>query len=180
MALPLGEGPLPRLRRKLRDLSDCLRYEDAARLRDRIASLERVLGHLRTLDALRGQELCLVVPAREPGWSRAYFLAAGRLCAERTLPPGAGASVELEAGIAAARAAAADGVSYAAEACDELLLVASFLRRPPPELSVFQLGQPRSRGALSADFPATRSAPLPMGGVRPASIMGPGRRSDDR
>src|SRR5881227_3394269 len=34
---------LPRLRAKLRDLSDCRRYEDAARLRDRIEALEQVV-----------------------------------------------------------------------------------------------------------------------------------------
>ena len=41
--LGLG-GPLPRLRAKLRDLSDSLRYEDAARLRDRIQALERLVA----------------------------------------------------------------------------------------------------------------------------------------
>src|SRR5215211_2812175 len=46
--LGLG-GPLPRLRARLHDLSDALRYEDAARLRDRIAALERLIAHLRTL-----------------------------------------------------------------------------------------------------------------------------------
>jgi hypothetical protein len=37
LALLSSGGPLPRLRAKLRDLSDSLRYEDAARLRDRPA-----------------------------------------------------------------------------------------------------------------------------------------------
>ena len=42
LALLASGGPLPRLRAKLRDLAESLRYEDAARLRDRIAALERV------------------------------------------------------------------------------------------------------------------------------------------
>jgi DNA polymerase-3 subunit epsilon len=128
--LGLG-GPLPRLRAKLCDLSDSLRYEDAARLRDRIQALERLVRHLRRLQQLRSLELCILAPAVEPGMQRAFFLAGGRIQAVRTVPPGAGAALELEAGVAAARAGA---LELDAESVDELLLVGSFLQRPPPEL----------------------------------------------
>jgi DNA polymerase III epsilon subunit family exonuclease len=134
--LPSGDGPLPRLRAKLRDLADCLRYEDAARLRDRIAALEQVLRELRTLERLRRRELCVLLPAVEPGWVRALFVARGRIADARTLPPGAGARIEIAAGVAAARTAV---VAFDGEAADELLLLASFLRRPPPELTVLPL-----------------------------------------
>src|SRR4029078_588131 len=66
-------GPLPRLRAKLRDLSECLRYEDAARLRDRLAALEQVVSDLAELERLRTARVCLVVPAVEPGFRRAFF-----------------------------------------------------------------------------------------------------------
>ena len=99
--LGLG-GPLPRLRAKLRDLSDSLRYEDAARLRDRIQALERLVRHLRRLQQLRSLELCILAPAVEPGMRRAFFLSDGRVQAVRTVPPGAGAALELDAGVAAA------------------------------------------------------------------------------
>src|SRR6266540_3885645 len=131
-------GPLPRLRRRLRDLSDCLRYEDAARLRDRIAALEQVVRELRELRRLRALEACVLAPAVDGG-RRAFFVAAGRICAMRTLPPGGGARLELEAGLSAARAARAEGVSLDPEAADELLLLGSFLRRPPPELEIVPL-----------------------------------------
>ena len=131
-------GPLPRLRRRLRDLSDCLRYEDAARLRDRIAALEQVVRELRELRRLRALEACVLAPAVDDG-RRAFFVAAGRICAMRTLPPGGGARLELEAGLSAARAARAEGVSLDPEAADELLLLGSFLRRPPPELEIVPL-----------------------------------------
>ena len=96
----LEGAPLPRLRAKMRDLSDCLRYEDAARLRDRIEALEDVIGRLRRLERLRAARLCLLLPAVEPGWLRALFVAGGRVCARRDLPPGEGALLEVEAGLA--------------------------------------------------------------------------------
>jgi DNA polymerase III subunit epsilon len=135
LALLTAGGPLPRLRAKLRDLSESLRYEDAARLRDRIAALEHVIARLAELQRLRAAEICLVVPAVEEGWRRAFFVAHGRVAAVRALPRGPGAALELEAGVAEARAAAD---SLAPEDADELLLVGSFLRRPPPELTVLR------------------------------------------
>jgi DNA polymerase-3 subunit epsilon len=135
LALLTAGGPLPRLRAKLRDLSESLRYEDAARLRDRIAALEHVIARLAELQPLRAAEICLVVPAVEEGWRRAFFVAHGRVAAVRALPRGPGAALELEAGVAEARAATA---SLAPEDADELLLVGSFLRRPPPELTVLR------------------------------------------
>jgi DNA polymerase-3 subunit epsilon len=138
LALLTAGGPLPRLRAKLRDLSESLQYEDAARLRDRIAALEHVIAGLVELERLRAAEICLVVPAVEEGWRRAFFVAHGRVAAVRALPRGPGAALELEAGVAEARAVTA---SLAPEDADELLLVGSFLRRPPPELTVLRFGE---------------------------------------
>ena len=123
---------LPRLRRRLRELSYERRFEDAGRLRDRIAAVERVCRELARLDRVRQLGLCVLVPASDPGYVRAYFVAGGRVASERTLPPGGGAALEVEAGLAAARRAGELDL-------DELLLVDSFLRRPPPELRVVRL-----------------------------------------
>jgi DNA polymerase III epsilon subunit family exonuclease len=139
LAMLLAGGPLPRLRRKLSDLASCLRYEDAARLRDRITALEAVIGQLQRLERLRTERRCLVAPAVEPGWRRAFFVAAGRVCATRSLPPGGGARVELELGVIEALAAAGAGVSYAPEDADDLSVVNEFLRRPVPEVQVLPL-----------------------------------------
>jgi hypothetical protein len=130
---------LPRLRLKLANLADCLRYEDAARLRDRISALEDVLGSLRRLEALRAREACLLAPAVEPGWMRAVFLAGGRVDSVRSLPPGPGARLEVEAGIAAARAAGPATACCEPETAGELVVVGAFLRRPPPEIAVLPL-----------------------------------------
>ncbi|HUJ91703.1 MAG TPA: exonuclease domain-containing protein [Gaiellaceae bacterium] len=121
---------LPRLRRKLADLSDARRFEDAARLRDRIDALERVCRELERTARLLALERCLVVPAAEPGHARAFFVARGRVADVRTLPPGGG-HLEIQAGLAAARQVRG---SDPGTCLDELMLVASFLRKPPPEL----------------------------------------------
>ncbi len=135
----LTGGPVPRLQRRLADLAACLRYEDAARLRDRIAALEAVIQQLGRLHQLRAERRCLLAPAPEAGWRRAFFVAGGRVCAARTLPPGGGVRMEVELGIAAARTALAGEPSYAPEDADELLVVDEFMRRAPPELQVLPL-----------------------------------------
>ena len=142
LALILSGGALPRLRGRLRDLSESLHYEEAAKLRDRIKGLEEVVRDLRRLDRLRSLSACLIVPAEEPGFLRGVFVAGGRVACVRTLPAvGAAAALEVRAGLAIARAAQAGGTTFDAEASDELLLVGTFLRRPPPELAVSPLDE---------------------------------------
>jgi DNA polymerase III epsilon subunit family exonuclease len=142
---------LPRLRARLWDLSDCRRFEDAARLRDRIAALESVVRFLVRLERLLRTRCCVLVPAVEPGFVRAIFVSGGRIAAVRTLPPGAGARVEVEAGLAAQATSAAEDV-------DALLLVDTFLRRPPPELRVAPLDAEEIL-RLAAALPAVLAGP---------------------
>jgi DNA polymerase III epsilon subunit family exonuclease len=125
---------LPPLRARLRRLARDLRFEDAARLRDRLAALEEVVERLATLGELRRARLCLLAPAREPGLRRAFFVAGGRVWS-RTLAPGPAGRLEVEAGLATA----GGEPSYAAEDADELLVVSGFVRRPPPEIRVVSL-----------------------------------------
>jgi DNA polymerase III epsilon subunit family exonuclease len=136
----LHGGPLPRLRARLSHLSESLRYEEAARLRDRIEALEHVVERLRRLERLRGLEACLLAPAGEPGWQKAFFVHGGRVCAVRSLPPGAGARLEIEAGLAHCRALEARvREPLTPEQAEDLLLLGGFVRRPPPELVVLPL-----------------------------------------
>jgi DNA polymerase III epsilon subunit family exonuclease len=150
LALLSSGGPLPRLRTKLTDLAECLRYEDAARLRDRIRALEAVIADLARLDRLRETGCCLLVPALEDGFTKAYFVAGGRIAASRTVPPGAGAALEIRAGLAAAREAQASPVFLDPVSADELELVDGFIRRPPPELAVAPLDERTILATLEA------------------------------
>jgi DNA polymerase-3 subunit epsilon len=127
---------LPALRARVRNLGRARRFEDAARLRDRLAGLEEAIDALRELERLRSLSACVAVPAREPGFVRVHAITAGRVAATRLVPLGAGAGHEAAALVAEVRRAA---LSRAPEDADELRLVASFLRRPPPELRVCAL-----------------------------------------
>ena len=122
----------------LAHLADSLRYEEAARLRDRIEALEHVVDRLARLRRLQELRACLIAPAAEPGWRTAFFVAGGLVRAVRPLPPGAGALVELEAGLACC-SSEQDDEPLSAEQAEELLLVGGFVRRPPPELAVLPL-----------------------------------------
>jgi DNA polymerase III subunit epsilon len=125
---------IPALRARLPRLARALRFEDAARLRDRIGALEEVAARVAELDLLRSEEVCILAPAREPAFWRAFLVAGGRVTA-RTIPRGAAGRLEIEAGLAASAAEP----SLAPEDAADLLLVAGYLRRPPPELRVVGL-----------------------------------------
>jgi DNA polymerase-3 subunit epsilon len=150
----LRGGPLPRLQARLSHLAECLRYEEAARLRDRIEALEQFVERLRRLERLRAMELCLVAPAVEPGWHKAFFVCGGGVCAVRSLPPGAGAGPEIEAGLEICRTAretAAETLTL--EQAEELVLLDGFIRRPTPELAVLSLDAGRITAHLMRWLP---------------------------
>ncbi len=123
------------LRAKLRRLARDLRFEDAARLRDRVAALEEVAARVGELDRLRAAELCVLAPAREPHFRRAFVVARGKVV-PRTIPRGPAGRLELESALAAASLAEQ---SLAPDDAGDLLVVAAVLRRPPPEVRVVGL-----------------------------------------
>jgi DNA polymerase III epsilon subunit family exonuclease len=117
---------LLRLRHRLAGLTGPEDELTARHLGRRIASLERVLGQLQRLEQLRRLELCILAPSLTPGRHDAYLVCGGRVALQRDtggpFPP---------------RTAASDPV--AADHLDGLLVVGSFLRRPPPELTILPL-----------------------------------------
>ena len=148
-------GALPRLRARLAHLSESLRYEEAARLRDRVEALEQVIERLSRLEDLRRLERCLLAPAIEPGRQKAFFVCAGELCAAWSLPPGAEAELEVRLALTRcdeARTRVREALTY--EQAEDLLLIDGFVRRPPPELAVLPLDADRILERL-------RERPLP-------------------
>jgi hypothetical protein len=93
-------------------------------------------------------ECCILVPALEGGFVHALFVARGRIAAERTLPPGGGAALEIETGLASARHVEPSNTLLQGN-LDELLLVDSFVRKPPPELRFAPLDRERIYAAAT-------------------------------
>ena len=134
-----GDDPaaaLPGVRARLRRLARDLRFEDAARLRDRVSALEEVVARIEDLERLRRMSLCILAPAREPGFRRAFVVANGRIAAVRTIAEGSGGRLEVDAALVAS---SLGPISHAPEDADELMLVGGFLRRPGPELRIVGL-----------------------------------------
>jgi DNA polymerase III epsilon subunit family exonuclease len=125
---------LPKLRAKLKRLARDLRFEDAARLRDRIDALDDVVRDLDRMNRLRSLAVCLVAPAKEEGRRRAFYVAKGRVVCSRPFQGAQG--LEWQAGLAAVARAEP---TLDPGSADDLLVIASFLRRPPPELEVIPL-----------------------------------------
>ena len=164
---------LPRLRRRLAELAEARRYEDAARLRDRVQALERVCSELERLARLRALQRLHRRARGGAGHARAFFLAGGRVAAERALPPGGGAHLEIEAGLASCRHAL---VSDTTGDLDELLLVGTFLRKPPPELQIVPLERDAILRAAARSVAAQARAPAPARARRPAPVPEGGSR----
>jgi DNA polymerase III epsilon subunit family exonuclease len=123
---------VPALRAKLRRLARDLRFEDAAKIRDRVAALEEVAARIGELERLRAEELCVLAPARQPGFRQAFLVAGGRVTL-RTIPRGPAGQLEIASALAAVSCLEP---SLAAEDAAALIVVAGALRKPPPEVQV--------------------------------------------
>ena len=137
-----GDTPvdaLPGLRARMRRLAEGLRFEDAARLRDRVNALESVVERLERLERARRLRVCVLVPDRDPRFERAFFVSGGRIAAVRAVPRGPAGAVELALGRTDADR---PGASPSPAEIEEVLLVESMLRRPAPELRVVPLDEP--------------------------------------
>ena len=107
-----------------------------------------MIERLRRLERLRQLELCLIAPAVEPGWRKAFFVSRRRRACVRSLPPGRGGAVEIDAGIAsAAPPASAEDPLTAGEAED--LCSSRFHSTSSSELAVLPLDLDRIAEQLS-------------------------------
>lgn len=127
---------VPALGERMRRAAAEQRFEDAARLRDRLAALEEVVDELAELERLRALAVAVVAPSLDHGFARAFFVARGRIATSRSVPIGGGAAHEVALGVAEALRGQP---SRTPEDATELRVLDSFLRRPPPELRVVPL-----------------------------------------
>ena len=112
---------------------------------------------MRRLERLRMTEACLIAPALQPRWRKAFLIRGGAICAVRSLPPGPGTMMQIEAGLALSRAAQHLPGPLNPEQAEDMLLIDGFIRRPAPELTVLPLDGPAIRAHLERR-PATRAA----------------------
>ena len=77
------EDALPKLRAKLVRLARDLRFEDAARLRDRLSALEDCAREIARMERLRAMAVCLVVPGEREKTRRGIFVAKGQVVCVR-------------------------------------------------------------------------------------------------
>jgi len=128
----LGGARPERLRREVVELVECRRELDARRLSGLIASLERVAGEIERIERIRRLSACLLAPGLEPGTREAYVVHEAKLTLRDTPPfeppPGDPAPI------------------VEADELDGLLVFASFLDAPPPELKAIRL---ESRGRVA-------------------------------
>jgi hypothetical protein len=86
------------------------------------------------MNRLRDLSVCLVVPGEQEGSRRGIYVAKGQVVCTRPFVGTSG--VEWQSALAdIARAEP----TLAPEAADDLRVLASFIRRPPPELTVIRL-----------------------------------------
>jgi hypothetical protein len=98
------------------------------------------------------------------------FVAGGCIAAQRTLPPGGGAFLEIEAGLASCRRVLG---SDPGSCLDELFLVGTFLRRPPPELQIVPLEKDailRAAARVTAPVPKRKAHDKVTEGPRSATL----------
>ena len=131
--------PLPRLKQRLSDLAESLRFEEAARLRDRIDALEHVVERLVRLQRLRETDACLIAPSLEAGSRTAFFIRGGTICVRHPMPRGADALVEIQAGLDVVQALPHSTGPLSCEQAEDMVLIEGFVRRPPLEMAVLPL-----------------------------------------
>ena len=106
----------------------------APRLRDRIEALEQVAREIHRVQQLRRLSVCVVAPGKREGSRRGFWIAKGQVVDVRPFTGTHG--IEWQAGLAAVARAE---FTLEPDSADDLLTVATFLRRPPPELEVIAL-----------------------------------------
>ena len=149
-------------------LAEDLRFEDAARLRDRIRELEHVVGVQRRLEAVAERNLAIVAPSARPGAGELFLIHGGRLAHQLTV---VGAVRRAALARALERTFAARPAPVTRASVDEMHLLDGWLRRHTERLAIVQVNPAEPRGALDAIVAALRTARS-----APSKLRRPARR----
>jgi DNA polymerase III subunit epsilon len=146
---------LDELTRRRDELAEELRFEEAARLRDRIRELEHVVGVQRRLDAVAERNLAIVAPSPRPKHRELFLIRNGQLVHQLSAPTGLRRTTvaKLLGEIFAARPARA----VTREAVDEMHLLDGWLRRHGERLTTIPVDAAGPLGAVDAIIAALRA-----------------------
>lgn len=131
----VDDGPLEMLQAEMLASSERLEYERAAAYRDKLHRLERLrdeFGRLRF--AVEELSFVYTVPGVS-GPDRVYVIRRGRVRGEMDAPASASTRIALDEMIEQAFSDAVEGMQVPSHEIDELLLLSSWFRRFPDELS---------------------------------------------
>ena len=136
-------------------LAEDLRFEEAARLRDRIRELEHVVGVQRRLEAVAERNLAIVAPSTRPGAGELFLIRGGRLVCQLTAT-----TAVRRAGLARAleRTFAAPPEPVTRATVDEMHLLDGWLRRHTERLAIIPVDPAEPLGALEATVAALRAS----------------------
>ena len=121
----LDGGPLDRLRDRLAGMTEPEQEFEARELRRRIGALDRVVVELNRLERLKRLRVRILAPSLAPAGCETFLV-----CGGRVHPPGAGDPPSSPPAVPP---------TVEADHLDWLLVVDTFLRFPPPELTILPL-----------------------------------------
>ena len=128
---------LDRMVRRRDELAEELRFEEAARLRDRIRALEHVVGSQRRLEAVSERNLLIVAPSRRPKARELFFIRAGRLVHQTTATTATRAATLARSLRTVYQAIGSNVVTR--DVVDEMHLLDGWLRRHSHELTIVEV-----------------------------------------
>ncbi len=136
-------------------LAGDLRFEEAARLRDRIRELEHIVGVQRRLEAVAERNLAIVAPSARPGAGELFLIRGGRLAKQLTVPS---AIRRLTLQRALERTFGDPPAPLTRGTVDEMHLLDNWLRRHTERLAVIAVDPSMPVGALDEVAAAMRAA----------------------
>ncbi|MGE3910525.1 MAG: exonuclease domain-containing protein [Chloroflexota bacterium] len=140
-------------------LAEDLRFEDAARLRDQIRSLEYVITVQHRLSSVAARNLAIVAPSLEPSARELFCIRRGQLVGQTRLTRQTRISTVARVLAATFVESEADSAPIAREKVDEMHLLDTWLQRNDDRLTVIQVDPMAPAASAEAILAAVRQLP---------------------